>query len=74
VAALRASRKYLVEDGLGCCDHETRVDCSLATYSGVELVVPKNSMLPVLSGSKGLGMPDARGQCQAVGVDHGELS
>jgi len=45
----------------------------IATYSGVELAV-QNSMLPVSSGSKGLGMPDARGQCQAVGADHGELS
>ena len=50
------------------------VDCSLATYSGVELAVPKNRMLPVPSGNKGLSMPDARGQCQAVGADHGELS
>jgi len=32
----------------------------------------KNSMLSVSSDSKGLGMPDARGQYQAVGADHGE--
>ena len=32
-------------NGLGCCDREIDVDCSLATYSGVELAVPKNSML-----------------------------
>ena len=30
-----------MEDGLGCCDREIGVDCSLATYSGVELAVPK---------------------------------
>jgi len=63
-----------VEDVLGCCDREIGVDCSLATYSGVELAGPKNSMPSVPSGSKGLGMPDAQGQCQAVGADLGELS
>ena len=30
-----------MEDGLGCCDLEIGVDCSLATYSSVELAVPK---------------------------------
>jgi len=57
------------------CDLEIGVDCALATYSGMELVVPKTASCQFhQAGGKVLGMPDARGQCQPVGVDHGELS
>jgi len=56
------------------CNLEIGAHYSLATNSGVKLAIPKNNMLPVSSGSKGIGMPDARRQCQAVCADHGELS
>jgi len=32
-----------VEDGLGRCDQKIGVDCSLATYSRVELAVSKTA-------------------------------
>jgi len=47
-----------------------RWDWIVSTNSGVELAVPKASMRPVASGSKGLGTPNARGQCEAVEADH----
>jgi len=56
---------------LMCCDFEIGVDCALATYSGVELVASKSSVLPIPHRYKGLGMPNARGKCQAVVENHG---
>ena len=52
------------------CDLKIGVDCALTTCSRVELAVSKNSELPIPSDIKGLGMPDAQGQCQAVTVDY----
>jgi len=39
----------------------------LATYSGVKLVVPKNSLRPTLAVSKGLDMPGVRGSVKLLG-------
>lgn len=55
-------------------DLKIDVDWALATYSSVELGVPKSSMPPSPSDSEGLGMRDARGPFQSVGADHGKLS
>jgi len=48
-------------------DLKIGVDCALATYRGVEPGVTITSMLPVSSGSKGLGMPDAQGSAKLLG-------
>ena len=56
------------------CDLEIGVDCALATYSGVELAVPKTACCQFHQAARDSVCLMRRGQCQVVGTDHGELS
>jgi len=52
--------------------HTARSDYSMALVQVRNLWL-KNSKLVIPSGSERLAKPEARGQCQAAGVDHGEF-